>query len=395
MADRDLDLAAAPVVDWLIHEAWRIRNPGKLVVEVCHHLIAAGVPVWRYATFIRTLHPEVFGDTYLWRRGADKAEWITAGHDIIQTPTFTQSPIQEIVTRKATVRFKLADPAARERYPVFDELAREGATEWLGMPLEFSDGSVHAVTITTDAEGGFSDAHVALLEYVLPLTARLGETQAVRALAARLLDIYVGHDAGERILSGQIRRGSAETLNAAIWYCDMRDFTRLSDSLVRDDLVEMLNAYFDCVDGPVAAAKGEILKFIGDAVLAVFPIHDRRDEAGACATALEAATAALDALGQLNTKRAEAERLPIDIGIALHVGDVSYGNIGAHDRLDFTVIGPAVNLASRIEGQCRPLDRPLLISADFAAHVADRVTSLGRHALAGLDEGQEIFGLRG
>jgi adenylate cyclase len=190
-----------------------------------------------------------------------------------------------------------------------------------------------------------------------------------------------------------VLRGSGDTIRAALWFCDLRGFTALSDRLPRDELIALLNDYFDCMAAPLEAHGGEIVKFIGDAMLAIFPVGDKGDTAAACAGAFTAAQEARRGMHELNERRNVAGQPALGHGIALHVGDVMFGNVGAHHRLDFTVIGPAVNLASRISGLCRTLGRDLVVSAALAEHLGDRVVSLGRHDLRGVAAAVELFGL--
>ena len=220
------------------------------------------------------------------------------------------------------------------------------------------------------------------------------EVQALRFTARTLLDTYVGRQAGARVLDGAIRRGMGETIRAIIWLCDLRGFTSLSEQMPRDELIELLNEYFGSMCAALDANGGEVLKFIGDALLAIFPILDDDDQPSVCARALAAAENAQAALAAVNAARADAGEARIEYGIALHVGDVMYGNIGGENRLDFTVIGPAVNLAARIEGLCRDLGRPVLLSASFVAASGLAAQHLGAFALKGLSAPQQIYAPR-
>ena len=217
------------------------------------------------------------------------------------------------------------------------------------------------------------------------------EIQALRRMARTLLDTYVGRQAGGRVLAGQIRRGMGETINAVIWLSDLRGFTSLSESSPRDELIEMLNRYFGPMCDAVEASGGEILKFIVDSLLAIFPIE--LDAAAACRRALEAAHAAGIAIEAENLLRTASGAPQIDYGLALHVGDVMYGNIGGDARLDFTVIGPAVNLTSRIESMCKDLQRSPLLSAEFVHASGVRAELLGEFALKGVGARQPIYGV--
>jgi adenylate cyclase len=257
------------------------------------------------------------------------------------------------------------------------------------LSVPFADGTHKALSLATARAGGFSDADMALFAALVPALGFNLEVQALRRTARTLLDTYVGRTSGGRVLDGQIRRGMGETIRAVIWLCDLRGFTALSEALPRDALIEMLNAYFGPMCDAVAEQGGEILKFIGDAMLAIFPVAT--EPGVACAHALAAAQAARAEIAEENGWRLQSGAPQIDYGIALHFGDVIYGNIGGDTRLDFTVIGPAVNLTARIESQCRALDRTLLLSADFVAASGVSAQSLGRFAFKGVAEPQELF----
>ena len=222
------------------------------------------------------------------------------------------------------------------------------------------------------------------MAYLTPLL----DTHTAWRIGRGLLGVYLGTDTGSRVLDGAVKRGDGGDILAAVCFTDLRDFTALSDSLPRADLLELLNSYFDCVVGAVHAHSGEVLKFIGDAVLAIFRVTDN-DRAAACQAALRAAHEAFARAAAANVARAGHQ--PIDFGMSIHIGDVVYGNIGAIDRLDFTVIGPAVNLASRLQGQCKTLARPLLVSEAFAANCDEPCISLGEHHLKGVAQAVKIF----
>jgi adenylate cyclase len=272
---------------------------------------------------------------------------------------------------------------------VLKEYVADGCTDYVMMHLPFSDEGRHAIAFATDRPGGFTEAELRFVDAMLPHMARQSELLTLRYLTTTLLDIYVGRNAGERVLTGQIRRGSGETIRAVIWLSDLRGFTSLSDRLPRDALLALLNGYFDCVGGAIEAAGGEILKFICDAVLAIFPLGARYDLAATARAALAAAEKARAGL-------AELRKLPggeaLDFGMALHVGDVMYGNIGTAQRLDFTVIGPAVNMTARLESLAASLGEPILVSAEIASAIgAASLVSVGRHPLKGMAAPVEAF----
>lgn len=379
------------IVDWLLSDEARQLPSGPIVLkELCLRLNRAGLPVARTSFHVQTLHPQLFGIGFYWYRGRDDIEIFQARHGARDTDVYKHSPIRLILEREVDeIHQKLELPDETFAFPRYAEIKAEGMTDYLILPLTFSDGKTNATSWSTDKPGGFTDEQVALIKMILPVFSLLIEIHLNRRIAANLLDAYVGHQAGERILSGQITRGSGETIPAAIWFSDLRGFTAMSEAKDRDELLALLNHYFDTVARPITERGGEILKFIGDAVLAIFPLKD----AAACQRAYDAAIDAKDSLDTLNAERVDKGEDTIECGIALHVGEVIYGNIGSADRLDFTVIGPAVNLASRIEGLCPTLHVDILLSSAFKDRLDSDIplTHLGRHRLKGVKDEVEVF----
>jgi adenylate cyclase len=270
----------------------------------------------------------------------------------------------------------------------------EGVTDYFALPLHFADDSIHSSSWTTKQAGGFSDDEIATLRTLARPLARVIEIMSLRRTAAMLLDTYVGNRAGERILGGQIRRGHTDTMQAAIWLSDLRGFTALSDRLPAETVVEILNHYFDCQVATIRAHGGEVLKYMGDGLLAVFPIAAQDGHPPeVCARALEAAREARSAVTAMHFPVGETvERFRF--GVALHVGQVLYGNIGGGNRLDFTCIGPAVNLAARLEKIAGRLGRIVVASADFAAICSAGWTELGEFPIAGFAKAEHVYGLQ-
>ena len=287
------------------------------------------------------------------------------------------------------VRLRPTASSDDPEFPIVKDLRRDGITDYIVLPVPFSDLTNKALSIATTRIDGFSDGEIALFAAMIPAFAFNLEVQALRRTARTLLDTYVGRQSGGRVLDGQIRRGMGETIRAAIWLCDLRGFTSLSEALPRDALIEMLNQYFGPMCDAVEANDGEVLKFIGDAMLAIFPVVD--NPATACLHALSAARRARESLAEENRLRAAGSLPLINYGIALHIGDVMYGNIGSETRLDFTVIGPAVNLSARIESLCRDLERSLLISAEFARISGVAADPVGEFVLKGVGAKQHVF----
>jgi adenylate cyclase len=379
------------ISEWLIDGARSAATPARMMAECCERMVAAGVPLWRVGVFVRTLHPEIFGRSFIWRPDSE-VETGTVGFDFQDSPMFKQSPIAVVVTENVEVR---ADPfsAASESFPILVDLRAENVTDYLALPMTFLDRTAHASSWTTTRPGGFTDAEVDAIRGLMPALSRYIEIVSLRRTAAMLLDTYVGNSAGERILGGQIRRGHTDTMHAAIWLSDLRGFTPLSDRLPSETVVEILNHYFDCQVAAIRSHGGEVLKFMGDGLLAVFPITERDvDRETVCARVLEAAResrASVDALEYRIGETTERFRF----GLALHVGQLLYGNIGGANRLDFTCIGPAVNLAARLEKIAAKLKRTVVASEAFAGLSAGAWADLGAFPIAGFASEQRVFGL--
>jgi adenylate cyclase len=374
------------IVDWLIDGARSAPQPAQVLAQLSERLVACGIPLWRVAVFVRTLHPQVMGRRFIWRPGTE-VEVSEAPFELLESADFLENPIAQVYATGRALRRKLTDLDCAVDFPVLSELRAEGITDYLASPLVFTDGAIHAVTCTTRQAGGFTDAQIAGIEAIITPLARVAEIRALRRMGSTLLDTYVGHDAGERILAGHIRRGDIEEIHAAIWLSDMRGFTALADSLPPPVLIDLLNRYFDCQVPVILDHGAEVLKFMGDGLLAIFNIAGNETEV--CERALAAARRA-----QANIAALSDSAMPgLRFGLALHIGDVLYGNIGSGNRLDFTCIGPAVNCAARIEKLTSQLGRAVLASGEFARHCAGEFTPLGEFRLAGFSTPQLVFGL--
>jgi len=390
--NRDFEAAMRAFTAWYAHEAPQLRSPRQLVRETCERFVAHGVPLHRFTALLLMLHPDHFGVSHRWARGSDEIKSSRGSYEIWNRPVLQNSPYGEINRGAAALRRRLAGPHAQIDYDVLKDYIADGCTDYVIMHLPFSDGGRHAAAFATDRAGGFTLAELTFIDAMLPHLARQSELLTLRYLTTTLLDTYIGRKAGERVLTGQIRRGSGETIRAVIWLSDLRGFTTLSDRLPRDALIALLNGYFDCVGAAIDAAGGEILKFIGDAVLAIFPLGVRYDLAVTARAAVRAAERARAGLGELRKLPGGAG---LDFGVALHVGDVMYGNIGTAQRLDFTVIGPAVNMTARLESLAASLGEPILVSGEIASALggsfASGLESVGRHPLKGMATPVEAF----
>jgi adenylate cyclase len=373
--------------DWLLDGVPGARQSSEIAERVGVELVAAGVPVDRLVVWVTTLHPTVAGREFTWHPGEpavvrDLA--ITAGG----SPAFKASPVARVFNTRRELRRRIDDAAARE-FPVLGELSAEGYTDYVCAPLVFTNGEIHGAAFATRHRDGFSDAQLDEIRHILRPLARIAEIFALRRIAANLLSTYVGHDSGARILAGRITRGDVETMRAVIWFSDLRGFTAMSSARSPQDMIGVLNELFDCQVPVIDEHGGEVLKFIGDGLLAIFPLANDDDVGKRCADALAAARAAFAALDARNAKAAS----PIEFGLALHVGEVAYGNIGGALRLDFTAIGPAVNLAARLEALTGKLARRIVLSSEFAAHAAVPLVELGTFELKGVPGAPRVFGL--
>ena len=382
------------IVDWLADGARSAPRPEMMLAELCDRLVQVGVPLWRVALFARTLHPEIIGRRFIWQPGIGIT--ITEGlFDLLETDQFRNSPFGAVIKFGRAIRHKLAGRGNPEEFSIFRELRAEGATDYLATPLIFTDGSVHVASWSTQQVGGFTDAQIAGIESIVKPLARVAEIRALQRTARNLLDAYVGHHAGERILAGQIRRGDSETIHSVIWLSDMRGFTSMADRLAPQMLVDLLNLYFDCQVPAIVEHGGEVLEFMGDGLLAIFPLVEGTTDANkACDCALIAAREAQVNIDAIEAPASSGDGHGIRFGLALHLGEVLYGNIGSGNRLDFTCIGPAINLAARLEKLAAGLGRTIILSAEFAQHSSVDLEPLGEFVVPGFATAQKAFGLR-
>jgi adenylate cyclase len=330
----------------------------------------------------------------VWADGMREAEIVRIDYDISERSEYIGSAASEIFEGAAEVRENLErDPSLGRKHPVYDDLRARGLTDYVAWPLYHTLGKRHIVTFATDRPGGFDGAHIVGLFKLLPVLAFVSEIRIKNRLARTLLETYVGPHASELILAGATRRGSGTTVRAAIMICDLRDFTRISDNWPRDDVIGLLNDYFDAMSEPIVRHGGEILKFIGDGLLAIFPLT----QPSACANLLHAVAEATQIMLALNEKNSATGRAPLNYGIGVHIGDVMYGNIGSRTRLDFTVIGPAVNMASRLEALTKQLGRTVLLSRAFAEQVESDfdLERVGEYAVRGFRDPIELFAYHG
>jgi adenylate cyclase len=373
------------MTDWLMRGTHDEPAIDKIFVELCGQLRVAGVPVARASLHFRTHHPQWLGARIIWRNGMRNAEIQTVGYHVEATAEFLKSPLRAIIEGANEIRLRLQSSEVESLYhPLCEELRAEGLTDYIAWPLDHTLGKRHLVTFATDAQRGFDDDHVAVLAEILPALALVSEIRLKNQLARTLLETYVGPHASEKILAGATTRGSGVTVDAAVLICDLRNFTALSNLKSRDEVIDILNGYFDAMAEPIVRNGGEILKFMGDGLLAIFPLSNP----SACSDLLRAIGEAQTALARLNDQNLSAGRDALSYGIGVHVGDVMYGNIGSRNRLDFTVIGPAVNIASRLENLTKEVKRSVLFSKAFVerAGCESKLEDVGSYSLRGLSE---------
>jgi class 3 adenylate cyclase len=384
----DVHVHGNPFVDWLMRDAWEASSTEELLARLARQIVAEGVPLMRANLLVRTLHPQVMGALHIWTREDDRVARNELSHQVQEEERFLASPFAHIFEGRGGLRRPLTGSDAQLDFPILRELAEQGATDYVALPLTFSDGKTHALTLTTDSPGGFDLASLGHIHELLPLLSRLLEVQLLRHTARTLLETYLGPGTGERVLDGLIRRGDGEVIPAVIWWADLRGSTALAERLPRQRYLQLLNRFFESTAGVVIEHGGEVLKFIGDAVMAIFPLREHPD---AGERALAAAGEALAMVAKVNAERATPDDPTLAIALALHQGEVNYGNVGVAGRLDFTVTGPAVNEVARLETLSKSLDRPVVASAAFAELVPGGLRSVGHHKLRGVSAEQEIF----
>ena len=375
--------------DWLVDGAPGAPTPMAVMERLGPDLAAAGLPVERITAFVRTLHPSVMGRQFRWEKGVPKVTAQEASWALLNSPEFLNSPIATIFNEGRVVRFKLTPEAVLPE--TMANLRDAGFTEWAGVPFKFMGGSIHAVAFATRAPGGFTEEDFATLQHVVRPLSRVAETLALMRTAVNLLNAYVGNDAGERILKGHIQRGDTENIRCVIWFSDLRGFTSMSGERAPSEIIGILNEFFECQVPAIESEGGQVLKFIGDGLLAMFPVDEKRTAKHSGDGALRASQAAFAALNHLNEVRRKRGDADLAFGVALHLGDVAYGIIGGASRLDFTAIGPAVNLASRIEGMTGKLGKQVLLSAALAKELSLPTRSVGSFELKGITGPAELF----
>ena len=394
------DAQLADLAAWISEAGLAGLSEPAMLTGFCERARTIGIPIANAAVFVDTLHPVHEGRMFRWLLGKGDATLAEYGRTSSSEASerWRRSPFYRLLeTGEAGLRRRI-DAAAADEFPVLADLRRDGLTDYIALITRFAAegiiGDMDCVysSWATDAKDGFSDWHIAALKRLIPFLALAVKSASLARIAGTLVETYLGRDAGRRVLSGKIARGVAERIDAVLWFSDLRGYTKITDTAEPAHIIPLLNDYADVIVSTIHAKGGDVLKLMGDGVLAIFPAETR---APACGRALAAAIAARNGVAALNERRT-ADGVPTtDMYLGLHVGEVFYGNIGSHERLDFTVVGPAVNEVSRIAALCRSVDQPLLMSSSFAQALDDprRVVSVGRYALRGVGRAQDLFTL--
>lgn len=404
-------MTSIDLAGWLAQAGLRNMSLEELVDGFGRRLNEAGLRIERLFVGTNTLHPMIRARSLIWDPGEGVGRHFEFVHSEIDSTQIRSSPFAVMLRDGITEQLRRLDGADDlAGVPVFEELRAAGMTEWIGWVQSFGELSLQVGSLTevehserlglivsasTDRHDGFRDGDVAFLREVVPIFALAVKATSLRGIGHGLLAAYLGNDPASRILAGTVLRGEVQSVEAVVLFTDLRGFTALADTMPGRDLIALLDDYFNCMVQPIVARDGEVLKFMGDGMLAAFAVV-LDDRAEVCAAALAAAEEVLARVEVLNIERCNAGQPATALDISLHIGRVLYGNVGSDTRLDFTVIGPAVNEASRIEALCEPLGQALLVSQAFAEAAAasrDRLVSLGRHRLRGVREETELFGL--
>jgi adenylate cyclase len=372
--------------DWLLTEARTSQDPKLILTGVCERLNAANVPVDRASVVIDTLHSEHAAIGQMWVKGEGfRSEAFAYRQEADEV--YRKSPFYYVHQTREFLSLWLPD-TPDERFGIVPELKQAGYVHYLCFPIYFANGDENGITFATRRADGFAAEDVTFIQFIMPAVAAVMEIVSGYYRLDNLLRTYIGDEPHRLVLKGEVRRGQVSRIRSAIFFADMRNYTRISSGLTSEKTVELLNGYFDCLVPAIETEGGEVLKYMGDGLLAIF--RDRGDDTGSAAqAALDAAQKAIDCIKTLN----DEDRLPakIDIGIALHHGQAAYGNVGSGTRLDFTVVGRDVNLTSRLARLNKVLGEPLLMSQAFIEHLWADFQPLGAFELDGIDGEVSVY----
>ncbi|AHD02504.1 DUF427 domain-containing protein [Leisingera methylohalidivorans] len=378
---------SGPVIDWLLRDAALIPTPDDLTAALAEKFVEQGICLSRLSVMAWSLHPMIAGKNYIWQKRTGKVTTYAPSYEIHDHPAYQNSPLRHVSNGLGGVRHRLGCCRSTDAFPILEDLRKEGATDYVAMPLRFSDGRMNVLTLTSDHPNGFSTANLGLIFECSDVIARYYEIYMQRENAQSLLETYVGKRTGARVLGGEIRRGDGDEIDAAIMFCDLRGSTRLEEQLGRQDYIALLNQFFETASTIVHDHGGEVLKFIGDAVLAVFPAGS--DPEKARTQALNSARTIVARLEEIATEE-NGHRCEAAIGIAY--GRVTYGNVGSRERLDFTVIGQAANIAARLGDYGKTVNYPVVVSRDILSDPSQGV-SLGAVTLHNVSQPVTCFAI--
>ena len=393
------DLQLAELTAWITEAGLAGQSEIAALTGFCDRAVHFGLPIARAIVLADTLHPIYEGRAFRWNRDKDTTVLTEYGRSDEDLGRWQRSPFFRLEQTGETLLRRRLTPESREEFSIFPELIDAGITDYVAMVNRFATeaiiGDMDGIysSWATDAPAGFNDADIAALCRLAPLLALTVKSASLARIAETIVETYLGRDAGRRVLEGRIARGITDQIEAVLWSSDLRSYTRISDTADPGEIIPLLNEYSGAIISTIYDQGGDVLKLIGDGVLAIFTVEDRTR---ACESALAAAIAARRSVTEVNRSRAAANLPTTDMYLGLHIGEVFYGNIGSEDRLDFTVIGPAVNEVSRIATLCRSVDQPLLISSDFAAALGESrnlLVSVGRYALRGVGRPQDLYTL--
>jgi adenylate cyclase len=391
------DAVFAELSSWVVGAALAGLSEAEILAGVCERQTARGLPLARAIVLIDTLHPVYNGRAFRWTRAEKQTTLTEYGRTDDDVGRWQRSPFYALEqSGESLLRRRLTNETDNE-FSIFPELRAAGITDYLALASRFDGGETIGdmdgvySSWASNAPEGFTDEQVADIRRIVPFVALAVKSATLALIAGTLVETYLGRDPGRRVLHGSIKRGVAERIEAVLWFSDLRGYTRLSDAATPDEIIPLLNEYAEAIISAIHDEGGDVLKLMGDGTLAIFTSDERRRCAEA---ALAASAAARRGVAEVNAQRAATGLLKTDVYVGLHIGDVFYGNIGSKERLDFTVIGPAVNEVSRIAAMCRSLEQPLLVSSAFAEAMGEgrsRLISVGRYALRGVGRPQELF----
>ena len=372
---------SGPIMDWIMRQSSFCTTPEDLTRNLAERFVEEGIALSRMSIMIWSLHPQIIGQNFIWHKGSEEIKVFNPSYELLDMPAYVNSPLKHVSAGLGGVRQPLNRGKLEFDFPILKDLIEEGATDYVAMPLRFSNGKTNVLTLTCDHPDGFSTSNLGLIFECSTIISRLFEVFTLQRTASTLLETYLGERTGARVMGGEIRRGDGEALDAAVMICDLRNSSAMTDILSREDYLKVLNSFFEMSTNIINAHGGEVLKFIGDAVLAVFPTNP--DQIAACSSALDASDAILNEIRNVETPSTIE---PLACAIGVDFGNVTYGNIGSQKRLDFTVIGTATNIAARLGELGKKVGKPLIISERVASVATGTVQSLGEFELHNVAE---------